>query len=51
MHIEDQSVEMHDGIDPALYSKLGKLIKERHDKVDGILSAFPPLKASCFVSK
>ena len=51
MHIEDQSVEMHDGIDPALYSKLGKLIKERHDKVDGILSAFPPLKASWFVSK
>ncbi|ARD62562.1 recombinase family protein [Kosakonia radicincitans DSM 16656] len=51
IHIEDQSVEMHDGIEPALSSKLGELIKAQHDKVDEILSAFPPLKASWFVSK
>ncbi|SBL57773.1 resolvase [Klebsiella michiganensis] len=51
MHIEDQSVEMHDGIDPALASKLEELIKVQHDKVDEMLSAFPPLKASWFVSK
>ncbi|MBD1405656.1 recombinase family protein [Leclercia adecarboxylata] len=51
LHIEDQSVEMHDGIEPDLSSKLKELIKEQHDKVDEILSAFPPLKASWFVSK
>ncbi|HDY8318105.1 TPA: recombinase family protein [Klebsiella pneumoniae] len=51
LHIEDQSVEMHDGIEPDLSSKLRELIKEQHDKVDEILSAFPPLKASWFVSK
>ncbi len=51
IHIEDQSVETHDGIDPALSSKLEELIKVQHDKVDEMLSAFPPLKASWFVSK
>ncbi|HBR1633426.1 TPA: recombinase family protein [Klebsiella pneumoniae] len=51
LHIEDQSVEMHDGIEPDLSSKLSELIKTQHDKVDEMLSAFPPLKASWFVSK
>lgn len=51
IHIEDQSVETHDGIDSALSSKLEELIKVQHDKVDEMLSAFPPLKASWFVSK
>lgn len=51
LHIEDRNVDKHDGIDPALFSKLEKLIKVQHDKVDEMLSAFPPLKASWFVSK
>ncbi|ELZ9203459.1 recombinase family protein [Raoultella ornithinolytica] len=51
LHIEDRNVEMNDGIEPALSLKFGELIKAQHDKVDEMLSAFPPLKASWFVSK
>ncbi|EPJ0504591.1 recombinase family protein [Klebsiella variicola] len=51
IHIEDRNVDMHDGIESDLSSKFGELIKAQYDKVDGMLSAFPPLKASWFVSK
>lgn len=51
IHIEDRNVDIHDGIEPDLSSKFGELIKAQHDKVDEMLSAFPPLKASWFVSK
>lgn len=51
IHIEDRNVDMHDGIESDLSSKFGELIKAQYDKVDEMLSAFPPLKASWFVSK
>ena len=51
MGSEDRNVDMHDGIESDLSSKFGELIKAQYDKVDEMLSAFPPLKASWFVSK